>query len=176
MENASPNTRKHPQLPLKGQDAAVFAASRGSSSSSGCLTASPACQQAEPVKEEAATFTADYGPDIARAMLALQELFPGFTTGMLRYYALDTRITSDDGTLREGTAEELAAEYAEVSKYVVREKPVPVFVDDGFLSEDWQPSDGVGPFEKNPMAVEVATTAEPAGAWTFGQEGDDLRP
>ena len=59
------------------------------------------------------------------------------------HYFHDTTVWGEDGRIREGTPEELAAEYAEVSQYFVRPMPVLEQTDAAILVNDWQPGDPV---------------------------------
>ena len=66
------------------------------------------------------------------------------TPEQAQHYFHDTTVCLDGWDRpREGTPEELATEYAEVSKYFVRTVPVPERTDATILTDDWQPGDPV---------------------------------
>ena len=65
------------------------------------------------------------------------------TPEQARHFFHDTTVWGEDGRIREGSPEELVAEYAEVSKYFVRTVPVPEHTDAAIQSDDWQPGDPV---------------------------------
>ena len=71
------------------------------------------------------------------------------------HYFHDTTVWGEDGRIREGTPEELAAEYAEVSQYFVRPMPVLEQTDAAILVNDWQPGDPVSAVLGDPLGENV---------------------